>query len=59
MPVALAESWQQNRYFAVIAKARKFVVLLVAHSDNEVGSNLGVPVVGLSAGKWFLAYLPL
>ncbi len=57
--MALAENWQQNRYFAVIAKVRKFAILLVAHSASEVGSNLGVPVVGLSAGKWFLAYLPL
>lgn len=59
VPVALAESWQQNRQECSVAKARKFGVLLVAQSISGVGSNLSLLVVGLSAGKRFLAYLLL
>jgi hypothetical protein len=45
--------------FWSLAKARKFGVLLVAQLFIGVGRKSGVPVVGPSADKWFLAYLPL
>src|SRR5690554_809599 len=57
--MALAESWEQNRQHGGVAKALKSVVLLAAQSASAVGNNVSVPVVGLSAGKRFLAYLLL
>jgi hypothetical protein len=57
--MALAESWQQNRQNSCAAKARKFVVLLVAQTVSGAGSKLSVSVVGLSVDKRFLAYLLL
>lgn len=57
--MALTESWQQNRQNSCAAKARKFVVLLVAQTVSGAGSKLSVSVVGLSVDKRFLAYLLL
>jgi hypothetical protein len=57
--MALAESWQQNLKKCSVAKAPNIGVLLAAQSASGAGSKLSVPVVGLSAGKRFLAYLLL